>query len=98
MVSGQDVKKSNPFGQSITKELLQASKKEIEKEGLTDVLGNDGDLFDKQGAMANDSIGAKKALKIEIDENANIAEQDDRAQQMLLENVMKNENKMAANG
>lgn len=41
-------------------------------------------------------MGVKKnGLQIEIDENANIAEQDDQAQQMLFENVMKNENKMA---
>ena len=38
----------------------------------------------------------KKGLQIEIDENTNIAEQDNQAQQMLLQNVMKNENKMAA--
>ena len=55
------------------------------------MLGNDGDQFDKK-----DKSKDKKGLKIEIDENANIAEQDNRAQQMLLENVMKNENKMAA--
>lgn len=43
-----------------------------------------------------DGKGSKKnGLHIEIDENANIAEQDDQAQQMLFENVMKNENKMA---
>lgn len=54
-------KKENPFGGSTTKELLQQSKKEIEKEGLKDVLN---DL---------DGKGQKK-LQIEIDENANIAE------------------------
>lgn len=33
-VHGNLDKKDNPFGGSITKELLQQSKKEIEKEGL----------------------------------------------------------------
>jgi len=49
------------------------------------------------GPNENETNKAKKnGLQIEIDENANIAEVDDKAQQMLLENVMKNENKMAA--
>lgn len=75
MFPGADPKKNNPFGQSITKELLQQSKKEIEKEGLSDILDNDSNnLFDNNGLGQNDQEKSKKGLHIEIDENANIAE------------------------
>ena len=82
MFPGNDAKKNNPFGQSITKELLQQSKKEIEKEGLSDILDNENNnLFDNNGLAQNqDNDQSKKGLHIEIDENANIAEQDDQAQ------------------
>ena len=85
-------KKDNPFSGSITKELLQQSKKEIEK-GELNALGN----ISGSAGQQPETKGAKKTgLYIEIDENADIAEQDGQAQQMLFENVMKNENKMAA--
>ena len=38
MFPDNDAKKNNPFGQSITKELLQQSKKEIEKETSLNVV------------------------------------------------------------
>lgn len=89
-------KKSNPFGQSITKELLQQSKKEIEKDGFSDILNSKNNLFEENDLNSNDPNKVKKnGLQIEINETDNIAEQDDQAQQMLLENMMKNENKMA---
>ena len=89
-------KKNNPFGQSITKELLQQSKKEIEKDGFSDILNSKNNLFDENDSNSNDPNKVKKnGLQIEINETDNIAEQDDQAQQMLLENMMKNENKMS---
>ena len=89
-------KKNNPFGQSITKELLQQSKKEIEKDGFSDILNSKNNLFEENDPNSNDPNKVKKnGLQIEINETDNIAEQDDQAQQMLLENMMKNENKMA---
>ena len=76
-----DVKKNNPFGQSTTKELLQASRKEIEKEGLSDILdSNKNNFFEDDdnnlgGLNDNDMNKPKKgSLQIEIDENANKAE------------------------
>ena len=76
-------------------------RKEIEKEGLSDILDSKNNFFEDDndnhlGGLNDDPNKLKKGgLHIEIDENANIAEQDDQAQQMLLENVMKNENKLA---
>ena len=86
MFPGADAKKNNPFGQSITKALLQQSKKEIEKEGLSDILDNESNnLFDNNGLPHGDkNQNSKSGLHIEIDENANMAEQEDQAQQMLL--------------
>lgn len=96
MFGENDVKKNNPFGQSITKELLQQSKKEIEKDGFSDILNSKNNLFEENDSNSNDPNKVKKnGLQIEINETDNIAEQDDQAQQMLLENMMKNENKMA---
>lgn len=75
-----DVKKNNPFGQSITKEILQQSKKDIEKEGLSDILDSKNNFFDDEDNNhgLNDPADAAKVKKgglhIEIDENANIAE------------------------
>lgn len=62
-------KRGNPFGQSITKELLQQSKKEIENEL--------NDFDDDQELNLEKELDAKNALKkpniaIEIDENADI--------------------------
>ena len=83
-------KKNNPFGQSITKELLQQSKKEIEKDGFSDILNSKNNLFEENDPNSNDPNKVKKnGLQIEINETDNIAEQDDQAQQMLLENMMK---------
>lgn len=54
MLADNDQKKSNPFGQSITKELLQQSKKEIEKDGFSDVLNSKNNLFEENDLNQND--------------------------------------------
>ena len=59
----ENSKKQNPLGNSITKEILQQSKKDI---GSNFNLNDDDYQFDdrkKQG-------GTKKNLEIEIDDNA----------------------------
>lgn len=68
--NSKNPQKDNPFSGSITKELLQESKKEIEKDELK-----------KASDKAAAEKGTKKSgLQIEIDENADIAEQDGQAQ------------------
>lgn len=52
----QNKKNDNPFGQSITKEVLQESKKQIDEEGL---MNSKADKPKKNG----------KNLEIEIDDN-----------------------------
>ena len=47
MFTDNDTKKNNPFGQSITKELLQQSKKEIEKDGFSDILNSKNNFFEE---------------------------------------------------
>ena len=62
----EQAKKSNPLGNSITKEMLQQSKKEIDQDGF-DI---EDDFFEekKQGVKA--AAPVKKNLEIAIDDNA----------------------------
>lgn len=75
-----DKKGANPFGQSITKELLQQSKKEIADE-LSDI--------DMKGAAKT------KDLKIEIDEDADYEKQNNLAQENLNNKLIENEMKQS---
>jgi len=70
-----DVKQDNPFGKSITKEVLQQSKKEIHA--------------DKDVAPA--AVAPKRNLAIEIDETDDYKTQNERAQQTLNDQLMKME-------
>lgn len=62
MFPDNDAKKNNPFGQSITKELLQQSKKEIEKDGFSDILNSKNNFFEENDKSNNDTNKAKKGL------------------------------------
>lgn len=62
MFPDNDNKKNNPFGQSITKELLQQSKKEIEKDGFSDILNSKNNFFEEKDKSNNDPNKAKKGL------------------------------------
>ena len=78
-------KSDNPFGQSITKELLQQSKKEIDRElhGLKD---------EREDAAKKSK---KPKLEIDIDDGADFEQQDAAAHQLLNDKVQENEKRMA---
>ena len=66
-------KKTNPLGNSITKEMLQQSKKEISNEGFNLEEDYFNDEQKKKPAVP------KKNLEIEIDDNADFDQQDNQA-------------------
>lgn len=76
----EQAKKSNPLGNSITKEMLQASKKEIDNEGF-DI---EEDFFAEQKPAAP----AKKNLEIAIDDNADYEMENNQANQNLNNKLM----------
>jgi hypothetical protein len=87
-------KQSNPLGNSITKEILQQSKK-----GIIDGFSLDEDDYfqDKKKASADEDFFQekkkatvpKKNLEIEIDDNADFDQQDNQANQNLNNKLMK---------
>jgi len=97
---------ANPFGQSITKELLQQSKKELEDE----MFGNDNDALEElnqddsnqsleelrhdRNSNAN-AAAIKKGLQIDIDDNLDFDQQNEVAQQLLDDKVMEHDKKLA---
>ena len=67
----EQAKKSNPLGNSITKEMLQASKKEIDNEGF--------DIEEDFFAEKKSAAPAKKNLEIAIDDNADYEMENNQA-------------------
>lgn len=77
---------ANPFGQSITKELLQQSRKEIAAElgggGVEDGEEEDEYEYEEEEEQKEDvaqQVAAKKNLEIEIDENSDYEAQNNQA-------------------
>ena len=71
----EHAKKVNPLGNSITKEMLQQSKKEIDQEGF-DI---EEDFFQEKKKPAN--ANPKKNLEIAIDDNADYEMENNQANQ-----------------
>ena len=83
----EQAKKSNPLGNSITKEMLQQSKKEIDQDGF-DI---EEDFFEEKKPEVKAAAPVKKNLEIAIDDNVDYEVENNQANENLNNKLMVNQ-------